>query len=447
MCSFFLAVRRMNLSANISATASREVTFRKICHACFLATVDGASVLFDPWFGAPINHGTFHAYPKMSVPTAEELDSVVAVHISHIHDDHFQPDALAILPKNVPILIGDYEKKNFRSAIEKLGFTNIIEMSRDFEETKIGPFSFYHIPKSVNDGSFDSSIVLKAGGRPYYIANDCIHPAFVYKMLHQIFGSFEGAFVGYTTINSMTWCTDYSECLDFSLPLGRVGNAEFRQSLVWEHVRLVAKTLSPKWIAPYSSDYRFLNRDLAYHNRLFGLASEIFHYDIGESRPVLLAPGDTFTGEHDEKVGRRPWPETSPAISDADLLPAWLDRSCTVSEFEKVADDARSYFQQVFERQMPRWRLPMSIEIQVQADGLQPKVLRYSYVGGVIQDNTTDAGVDRRDEPDLILEYPASLLRQLFNGRWNPRSFHVLFCFRARWRRIKLGQMNMLEWV
>ncbi len=376
----------------------------------------------------------------MVPPTAEEIASLVGVHISHIHDDHFDKTSLRLIPKNVPILIARYTKPVLRDAIKALGFENIIEMEPWTKDFSIGPFHLTVFPKAPEGFTFDSSIVLRAEGRNFYVANDCIHFDAVYTLISHMFGAIEGAFIGYAAINPRTWCTDYSELETMTNPLSIFETTRGKQDQVWDHLVRCVRFLKPKWVHPYASDYRFLNRDLVHHNDTFYEADEIFGLDLGETKPVILNAGDVLSGLTDKKIGD-PGNFRSINISEIDLKPSWLESNCNEPNFAQTYETSRRFFLDMIRKQSSSWKKPMTIEVKL-LNKAEEKSLVFHFDGAhLIDQSEMYYGL----KADLTLEYPSAVLAEMFSGRWTLRAVHSLFMFKARWRRLVYGQTDVLS--
>ncbi|CAN5648711.1 hypothetical protein BH10BDE1_BH10BDE1_12240 [soil metagenome] len=419
---------------------NKKVVFRKIGHACFIAECEGQAILFDPWFGAPINHGTFHAVPEMVPPTREELSTLVAIHVSHIHDDHFDLDAAAGLPKNIPVVIGTSNDRRLRDRISHQGFSRVLELEPGVSFS-IGPFTLTVYPKFPTDLSFDSSIVLTVAGRNFYIGNDCIHPSHFYSQMLHTHGAFEGGFIGHTIVNPVLWCADFSDCSDYRVPMHDVGELVARvQKDAWHHVQRACEILKFQWFSPYSSEFRFLNRDLLHHNALFCRASDVYKLDLGLTKPILLNPGEKFEGSSDALMFA-PARLDDAEITDRLILPSWIETHCAEVDLPSIVIKAKGYFQSVLQRQPKIWNCELLIDIKIQ-EGSRTETIRFRFD----QQTWTNADVDAQKTPDMIVEYPARALGELFKGRWDLPALHRFFLHKVRYLKTHFPPMGVLAW-
>lgn len=419
--------------------AHEALTLKFLGHASVLATYQGKSLLFDPWFGTPIVEGVVGGFPAFHKLSKEEVESLIGVHISHVHFDHCCKEDLETIPKEIPIFIGSYRKRDFQGILETLGFKSVNVVPSDFRGVEIGPFRLAVFPKGPEDGSFDSSAVLSANGRSVYLSNDCIHPDTFYFLLRKKFGEFEGAFVGYASVNPFIWNTDYSACEDLAetFTLGEI--IQQRQNTAWEHAARVVRALSPRWAVPYASSYRFVTRDAAHLNQHFSPASEFDSYPIGNCKSVLLANGeviDTSLPAH-EMFG-------SAGLSNGDLpeqqvKPARFEKEHTDAELQSIANRATPYFQEVFQRQAKVWKQPMVIRVRARS-GARSSETTLAYDG---------VGVSRCTavKPDVEMEFPSGLLEQVLEGKLSLGQAYSTFTVVVRWFHLKFGQMLFTQWV
>lgn len=422
-------------------SAVEPTVFKFIGHACVLATYQGKSILFDPWFGGPINFGLFEGYPKFGALTEDEIGSLVGIHISHIHYDHCSKADLEKLPRKIPIYIGRYHDRDLYTFVADMGF-KVIEIDAASEGCAIGPFRLSVIRKTPEDRSFDSACVLQAGDERFYLNNDCLLTDFHYNLIHHIYGDFTGAFLGYASANPFTWNSDFSRAEGFSSPLSLDESTKNRQATTWRHVARVADALRLKWAVPYASSYRFTSRDFAQLNRHFGVAEEIYEYDLGRTRPLVLHHGETLRSDltgtipnHREK--------SSPLVPDAALRPPFLQTEFSNSERAEIAKKSQSFFLELFLRQTRHWLEPMSIDIVLVSSGVET-TLRYGFDGETVSEAVSSS--PPLDEADVQMKLPLAIAQGLCDRKLTLENAYFHFCFEVEWRRVKFGQMYFIGW-
>jgi hypothetical protein len=409
---------------------------KKMGHAFLMATIDNQSILFDPWFGQPLNYNTFYPFPEMTALTPDEKSNVIAIHISHIHDDHLQEDTLKSFKTTTPILISKYIDTKMKDKISNLGFEKIIEIEGGYQGFNIGPFGITTFPKIINDGSYDSSVVLTVDRKNYYISNDCIHYDGFYKILNLMFPHFEGAFIGHTSISPFSWCVDVSACEQFTIKLSHENVLKDRQKNVWNHIETVSKYISPRWVVPYSSDFYFVHTEMIHFDRYFEKANEILNYDLKSAKPLILENGDSIRTEEDlfqiiqSKQKRSMEPQ---------FLGSWINENCENIDFSKFIQLAEQYFFKFFQEKSKTWANPMKILISFYENDLKKDIF-YFASNGYVEIKKDDSIYD------LKISYPARAFNGVIQKRWSLRQFHYFFLFRAKWRTYKHGQMDMSSW-
>lgn len=417
---------------------NRDLVFKFVGHACVLATYQGQSILFDPWLGSLISGGAVGGYPAFSKLSQAELDSLVGIHISHIHHDHCCVSDLATLPKNVPVYIGDYLKSDFRSILERVGFERVVTVPTDVQGVDIGPFRLSIFPKNPEDGSFDSSAVLSAGEKRVYLSNDCIHPDSFYFLLKKVYGDFEGAFVGFASVNPYIWNSDYSHCVDVPRKFSLDEFIDQRQETAWQHSAKIAKLLSARWAVPYASSYKFMTKDLAHLNKGFASPTEIRRFDLGTARAVCLEHGESLdTSLPTEQLEGS---AQGPTLVPPELLsPSRFDRPHSQADLNRLARDVEPIFLGVFRRQEKRWKLPMTIRIRIAAESGE-SFLYYEYDGKRVEARSSA-------EPDVEMSFQSGLIEDLVSGELDMVQVYSTFAVRNTWYRLKIGQMLFTQWV
>ena len=105
---------------------------QQIRNATLIVEYAGRKILIDPMLSdkgtlpafIPAKNWTFKKNPLNDLPYAKEeiIKEVDFVFVSHLHPDHWDEEALRILPKGIKIFVQDQADK---SKIEKSGFTNV----------------------------------------------------------------------------------------------------------------------------------------------------------------------------------------------------------------------------------------------------------------------------------------------------------------------------------
>lgn len=96
---------------------------RYLTSACVIIETQDSKILCDPWLSETAFYGAWaHAEP-LNVRW-DELADITGIYISHIHNDHFDPETLKRLPK-VPVYVAPFKNIPLAKMIRGLGFEAI----------------------------------------------------------------------------------------------------------------------------------------------------------------------------------------------------------------------------------------------------------------------------------------------------------------------------------
>ncbi|MBL1422256.1 MAG: MBL fold metallo-hydrolase [Alphaproteobacteria bacterium] len=142
-------------------------------------TIGGITVLIDPWLadkGQGVSYSGEKTSPlvELPIPIEDVLDGVTAILISHLHTDHFDDVAKAVIDPKTPIFCHIRDANEIRS----FGFLDVIEIdtSIKFGSIEIIVTEGRHGPPEILDEMGPvSGFVLKAPDEPVlYWAGDTI---------------------------------------------------------------------------------------------------------------------------------------------------------------------------------------------------------------------------------------------------------------------------------
>ena len=126
---------------------------QQIRNATLVVEYAGKKILIDPMLSdkgtlpafIPAKNWTFTKNPLNELPFPKEdvIKDVDFVFVSHLHYDHWDKEAVRILPKGIKIFVQDLADK---SKIEKSGFTNveILTENSSFEDIKLSRTKAQH---------------------------------------------------------------------------------------------------------------------------------------------------------------------------------------------------------------------------------------------------------------------------------------------------------------
>ncbi len=122
----------IKVPSHLKTAAYKEISIRFLAHASLAITIDGFTIVTDPWLIGPCcMTGWWHKV----VPKADAFDILSKadlVYISHNHPDHMHLETLTILQKqrpHMPIMVPAFTTESVIRPLEKLGFKNIIPLT------------------------------------------------------------------------------------------------------------------------------------------------------------------------------------------------------------------------------------------------------------------------------------------------------------------------------
>ena len=408
------------------------MNFRYVGHACVLMSEEDFTIITDPWFGEPLNHGVFHAFPIIDPLTDREIAEINAIHISHLHQDHFAPQSLARFPKSIPIVIAKHESTTFRKKIAALGFTNFREIEPNFSALNLGPFQLMTMRPPVFDGSFDSALIVTSQRRSYFLNNDCLLPETAYTEMRVKLGKFEGCFLGYDDFLPGPTCFRMGTARENIHPaIQKIYEA--KSKLAWAHFSKVAQILEPAWVAPYASGIRFLNADLKVHNRTFSDARRVSEIPLFGATPFLIQPGDFIReGKWEDHAERFMFD-----VEERQVLPPTFENKVSATELTGRSPDCDRFFFDLISRESKKWREPMQLEILIRGETSTLR-LAYSFDGTSLARGAV--------APDISISYPAALVYGVIDARVNFAALHFTYRFDAEIHRYVADQMSIYHW-
>lgn len=155
----------LQIPEHIKTSPINKITIRFVAHASLAITIDGFTILTDPWLMGPcFMTGWWHKV----VPKADAMSIMMdadLVYISHNHPDHMHMESLSHLRNirpDIPIIIPNFSSKSVEKPLINYGFTHIIPLEFNhlyaINQNKI-------LLSILKSGDFrdDSGIFFKAG--------------------------------------------------------------------------------------------------------------------------------------------------------------------------------------------------------------------------------------------------------------------------------------------
>lgn len=424
------------------------VEFEMYGHASVLIRYQGQSILTDPWFDKSNSKNVFSAFPPVKVPTEQEVKSISAIQISHIHKDHFCPDSLSVFPRTIPIFIMKSESQEFYREITELGFGNVIQIPPGVEGYEFGHFRIYQFPQ-VGSRAFDSSVVFKVNGQFYYLNNDTTYNPALCQIMRAAFGKFHGCFLGFNFFNPSPLCYDLTECENFVSPLSHDELVQRAHLSRWRDFSSICELLSPEWVVPYASGIRFLNEDTFHYNSMFSNPYQVHHVDTHDARAHVLWPHDVITGAGEVRHHVTHNVESCGYDKDEPgslfKAPAFAKLHASVEllsheESMELGDKFCRALKSLLKFESAKWPLPTTVKFRILTQS-EPLIFCFQFDGAEVKQVGNQVA-------DLEIDYPSSLLKKVILEHAPMNRIHYSFSrfFNVKIRRFLWGQQGVINW-
>jgi UDP-MurNAc hydroxylase len=213
---------------------------------------NNTKLVCDPWFS---NTGGFlarwHQFPPNENISINEIYDADYLYISHEHHDHFDREFLKSFPKDVQVIIANFQTKDFRNDISKLGFTNIIEMN-DWQTHKLSDNFDVTIVTDPGKYKEDSSLLIKSEGFKILNKNDCYYNRDYLEKFSSI-----GIDLLFTQFSGAIW---YPMVYNYDIETKKKAAKKVRDRLT-EYFIGVVNTIKPKYVIPSAGPPCFLEDD------------------------------------------------------------------------------------------------------------------------------------------------------------------------------------------
>ena len=88
------------------------------------------TIVCDPWFSETGGFlARWHQFPPNDHIDRKNLYNADYLYVSHEHHDHFDRKFLESFPKEVTVILANFQTKDYRDAFRELGFSKIIELN------------------------------------------------------------------------------------------------------------------------------------------------------------------------------------------------------------------------------------------------------------------------------------------------------------------------------
>ena len=233
--------RFLEIGGSMRIPNTGPVKIRFIAHACVVIEAGGLRFATDPWLIGPcFTTGWWHAHPPKS-DALELVRSCDFVYLSHNHPDHLHPETLALLPRDIPLVVPDFQSKSTEIPLRRLGFSNVYPLSFN-TLFRVGDTALsFSLFKSGNFRD-DSGLLAIAGDRTLLFTVDAaaLNQFILPRSIDLLATSFAGGASGYP------WCFEH-----YSAAERRRINA-LHLAALRHHIGDYLRATSPSTYMPYA---------------------------------------------------------------------------------------------------------------------------------------------------------------------------------------------------
>lgn len=277
--------------------------------ATVMVHANGVKILNDPWLVDGEYYGSWLHYPHYDFDPSR-FDDVDYIYISHIHPDHISKKTMALLNKDIPVLIHTYESKFLKRNIEMLGFTvkemphnervelkngifmNILAADNCNPEVCAKFFGCGIVETQYGSTQIDTLCVIDDGEHVLVNVNDCPYDLSV-EAVEEIKNKYDHVDL---LLCGFGGAGPYPQCFS-SLTKDELKNAiEWKKNHFFSQGESFISQLKPRYYMPFAGNYI--------------LASHLASLTFSRGVPELEEARDRYT--HSEKI--------DPSISSCVLL-------------------------------------------------------------------------------------------------------------------------------
>ncbi len=263
-------------------------------HANLLVHGKQGVVLFDPLLYGIHQEGLYDIFPprELDLHALPPIDVVV---ISHAHRDHFDPDSLALLPREIPIIAA--ADPLLLGCLDGLGFENIAQAT-NFSPITVGSLTLLPTPSSP--GALEHGFVLIEDDVAVWNLVDTFPNREVIARVVALCGGIDLLIAPWQPLQDTT----LSSGTPVHFPFG-----------MYERMMATIQQVEPRYFVPGACGFRAVGRAAFTNHLLFPVTRERFLFDLRQAAPktaetaVFLDAGDALTLEtgrilHEKQLSR-----------------------------------------------------------------------------------------------------------------------------------------------
>ena len=265
-------------------------------NACCLYESESFRLLTDPWLSEScFENAWIHVNPLKTKP--QDLLDVDALYISHLHQDHLDPETLKYFRRDIPIVTLKDKFSLCARQLEKLGFSNVIAIPDKgvlhigpFDITFFAPFRQHPFLNCQVGNVVDSAVIVEAGGVKVLNANDNTPDIDSARWLGETYGPFDVAQINFNNASEYPCCfmnLSYGEKL-----------AESRKCIARNlaHMAEVGRLVKAKQVMPFAGSFK-LSEKWEHMNEYLGATTDkkaVAYLQEQGLRAFTLAEGESI---------------------------------------------------------------------------------------------------------------------------------------------------------
>lgn len=272
---------------------------RFFTNACCTYEVDGFKLLADPWLTDSCFEGAWIHDPPITTKPQDLLD-VDALYISHLHQDHADPETLKFFDRDIPIVTLGDQFSFCAKHLRRMGFKNVIEVRNveshslgPFEVTMFAPFKRHPLYDCEIGNVVDSAMLVRHGDKLVLNCNDNTPDIDSAYALADRYGGFNVAQLNYNNASEYPCCftnltdeeklAESKRCIDRNI----------------KHMAMVGAALKAKYVMPFAGAFK-LSKKWEHMNAYLGATTDKEAACYLASKGIgtfTLAEGEAFNVE------------------------------------------------------------------------------------------------------------------------------------------------------
>ena len=306
---------------------------------CIVESKKGTKIVSDPWINDGVFDGSWCHFHELKT-TWDDLQSVDAVYVSHVHPDHFD-NRFFQFPKDTPMIVLDHGMNFLHKNLIAMGYTNLIKIKnyetlpfKDFKLSLFAPFAgnnFFEENTKIGN-LIDSGIVYEADNQSIFNANDNNPNPESCRELKKRFGTFDLSLMNYNAAGPYPSC--FNNLNDEEKVAEHSNNLQRNVDYLHENLKI----LNSKYFLPFAGAY-VLGGKLAYKNKYLGTMSwdtciEMLNNkeNIQGTEYIALNEGTTFDLDSGE-------PDCQYQLIDENEIEAYIESTLSKLKYPYELDE------------------------------------------------------------------------------------------------------------